>query len=301
MVELFLQTAQWSEAQFLALNYALVIIGFLLAKAVLPARKPIGRITFLLGLSLFALLFAVLDGGWLYLTVGHRYGMLEGMILTLFLLPAFHGAALQQISSARAADMWGSSGKDWIALVPFGVIVFVFKPGEKAAAAQDAPYSTGRATLRVLRDCALVLLSLAAFMTSRVVIETTEDSPLAYSAEVEQMWAEVTNTLSPSSQFKLEVAGTRPLLPFTLDSQTTLIAIRAADDHLYLTYRYKGYAEDLSDYHGLNLSDDACAADMFRSALMQGGTVHYEYTGGANVPIRDYTITAADCPSGIDS
>lgn len=301
MTELFLRISHWSDPEFMALYFATFVIGFLLAKMVLPARKPIGRIAFWVGVSLCTLFFTVLDGAWLFLTVGHRHNILDGMILALFLVPAFHGAAVQRLSSARANDMWGNSKNDWIAFVPFGIFVFVFKSGQKAAAAKDAPYSAGHATLRVVRDSVLIMVGFVAYMISRVVAETIEVSPLAYSSEVEQMWAEVTSTLPPATQFELEVIGTRHLLPYDLDSQTTLIAVRAVKDHLYLTYKFTGDADDLTDFHGWTLKRDACSAEVFHSALMLGGTVHYEYTGGANHPIRAYTVAAKDCPSGMES
>lgn len=301
MIELFLKVSHWSDAEFQLLYYVILVIGFLMSKVLLPACRPIGRIAFLLGLGLSSLLFAVLDGAWLFLTVGHRHGLLDAMILALALIPLFHGVALQQLSSARANDMWHSPKKDWLAIVPFGVFWFIFVDGQKAAAAQNAPYSAGRATLRVLRDCILIMVGLSAYASAYVVAARIKDSPRGYSAEVEKMWLDITATLPAEDQFRLEVQGTRPVLPFELDEQTTMIAIRAAGDHLYLTYKYAGDAEDLSDIHGWFLIRDACGPDLFQSALLLGGTIHYEYTGSANRPSRTYTITAKDCPYGKES
>jgi hypothetical protein len=239
--------------------------------------------------------FAAASIGWLHLDFGHRYGILEGMILTLYLLPVLEGMVLQQLCSGRAADIWGDSRRDWTALIPFGIVVFLLRGGQKAEAAQSIPNTPARACLFVARDFVLILTGLAFLATSKVIEERIEHAASTPTPSTTRMWAELLDDRSPRVQFEAEVAGTRPLLPVEIDSVTTLIAIRSDADRLVMTHRFYDDPETLDEHFKTALAYWACDPEMFASALSQGGTVQYDYTGSANRPLKSFTIRQPDC------
>lgn len=295
MIDILLTTADWSDGHFLLLAYASVCVGFLFAKAILPKRRPIGRIVFLFFLASSRVTFAAAATGWLHLDFGHRYGVLEGMILALFLAPVLEGMVLQQLCSGRATDLWGNSRRDWTVLIPFGILVFLLRGGQKAEAAQSNPNSPARASALVARDFVLILAGLAFLATSKIIEERIKYAANAPPPGTEQMWAELLDDLSPSVQFEAEVIGTRPLLPVEIDAVTTLIAIRSDADRLVLTYRFNGDPESLDEHFKTSLAYLACDPEMFASALTQGGKLQYDYTGSANRPLKSFTIRQQDC------
>lgn len=295
MIDILLKTADWSDGQFLLLAYVSVCIGFLFAKAVFPKRRPIGRIVFLFFFASSRVTFAAASIGWLHLDFGHRYGILEGMILALYLLAVLEGMVLQQLCSGRAADIWGDSRRDWTALIPFGIVVFLLRGGQKAEAAQSIPNTPARACLFVARDFVLILTGLAFLATSKVIEERIEHAASTPTPSTTRMWAELLDDRSPRVQFEAEVAGTRPLLPVEIDSVTTLIAIRSDADRLVMTHRFYDDPETLDEHFKTALAYWACDPEMFASALSQGGTVQYDYTGSANRPLKSFTIRQPDC------
>lgn len=295
MTQFLFTLSEWPDLWFILLSYLTVALGFLLSKMLFAHRAPMGRINFFLWFALLYLVFVVIDTGWLELDIAYRNGVLDGMILMLLLMPALHGVLLQRLCSARAADIWDKPQRDWIALIPFGLLVFIFAGGQKAEAAREAPYNRTKANLNVARDCALILISLGVLASGKAVEQRLEIAEP--SAGMLAMWDELLQDQPLHAQLEAEVEATRPVLPFEIDPTTTLIAIRSDAERLVLTYRFSGDPAVLDAYFHRAIAATACSAEMYGSFLEMGVTLEYKYTGTANLPLKTFTVTEADCLS----